>query len=364
MSGKSKKIAIIEKGYGLAPIIKKLIKEGYTVDFYSHKDSSINIPGINRQILLNKSFKYKNLNSIKRYSEYIRQLTKDQNYDFIFSPRFPLEFGCNVFHFNSMVHRQKILRTSIERFFFYLGHKSLIDYYKNWHKTEHQKIFVVSNNLKDDYSQNCNIPVEKIVVLPPGYSYSSEIESYKKPFLLGKNKFIFGMSAIGFNRKGGYLALLTLSSFFKKYPDSKCKIIYPGFKKNLMVRLLAFLLNLNRRVEFLDYQKNMSDFYNSINCLLVPSRHEAFGLVTTQAMMHKTLVIVSSTTGSADVIKDGENGFIFDITKNAKRNLFKKMEYVMLNYNDLDNCIENAFNTAKFLNWENFANIIVQNLSN
>lgn len=357
-----KKIAVIESGYGWENIIKILIERGCIVDFYTYNPDSVNIKGLNKVFLLTQEYRPKEISSIVKLSNEIRNQTKDKKYDHIISPGLFIEFGNNVFHFNSIVYRQKILNSLIERFFYYLGHKSRIQYFKNWYRPQHQKTFVVSNNLKEDYSKNCKIPKDKIIVAHPGHNLKEDLNSYKKPFCEDTDDFVFGASAVGFNRKGGYLILKAMFHLSKKYLNVKCKIIYPGYENNRLVKFMINILNLKDKVEFLGYQKGMTNFYNSVHCLVMPSNHEAFGLVTTEAMMYRKPVLVSSCSGVADIITEGENGFIFDISKNKVKNLVNKMEYIMQNYNKLDICIENAFNTAKSLTWDNFAETVVDNL--
>ena len=357
-----KKVAVIGVGFGWKEIIQKLLHRGDTVDYYTYYPEQVDFDGINKVFVLTQEYKPKSIPSIKRVSDKIKELVKSENYDHVISTDLFIELGSNVAHFNSIVYRQSILNTPIERFFYYLAHKARIDYFKKWRRPEHEKMIVVSNNLKADYSSNCGIPEDKIIVAPPGHNVAEDIQSYKKTYNKDSEDFVFGASALGFKRKGGYLLLRTMFHLLKKHKNVKCRIIYPNHESNTFIKFVLNVLNLKDKVELVGYQNGMSDFYNSIHCLVMPSYHEAFGLVATEAMMYRKPVIVSSRSGVTDIITDGRNGFIFDITKNQTKNLMDKMEYVMQNYNNLDECIEKAFNSAKSLNWDNFAELIVNNL--
>lgn len=53
-------------------------------------------------------------------------------------------------------------------------------------------------------------------------------------------------------------------------------------------------------------------WYNLIDILVLPSFQEAYGAVTSEALMAGAKVIVSRTAGSADLVREGENGFLVD----------------------------------------------------
>lgn len=58
-------------------------------------------------------------------------------------------------------------------------------------------------------------------------------------------------------------------------------------------------------------------WYNRIDILVLPSFQEAYGAVTSEALMAGAKVIVSRTAGSADLVREGENGFLVDPTDEA-----------------------------------------------
>ena len=55
-------------------------------------------------------------------------------------------------------------------------------------------------------------------------------------------------------------------------------------------------------------------WYNLIDVLVLPSFQEAYGAVTSEALMAGAKVIVTRTAGSADLVREGENGFLVDPT--------------------------------------------------
>ena len=115
-------------------------------------------------------------------------------------------------------------------------------------------------------------------------------------------------------------------------------------QKNFYLKLLLNLYGIKDYVEFLPSQEDMNLFYQSINCLIMPSIIEPFGMVATEALTSKIPVIVPSHSGAADVVINGKNGYVFDFAQNPAKELSKVMT-IMLNlpkdtYNQMT---ENAY---------------------
>ena len=53
-------------------------------------------------------------------------------------------------------------------------------------------------------------------------------------------------------------------------------------------------------------------WYNRIDILVLPSTQEAYGAVTGEALMAGVKVVVSRKAGSADLVREGENGYLFN----------------------------------------------------
>jgi len=78
---------------------------------------------------------------------------------------------------------------------------------------------------------------------------------------------------------------------------------------------------------FIEDQEELFKIYYAGDLLVLPSSHDAWGLVVNEAMAAGLPVIVSNRCGcSLDLVKDGENGFILSDLENPKilRNLIIK----------------------------------------
>lgn len=208
-----------------------------------------------------------------------------------------------------------------------------------------KKIIVSSKVLKNDCIRNYKIEASKIYIVPPPVDYQPG-----KQVLKNEKSFIFGLSATGFERKGGYFLLKAVKKLKKqKHFDFKVKIILK--KKNLFIKFLTYFYGIANYIEFVPIQKNMCEFYNSIDCLVMPSLLEPFGMVASEAMMNSKPVIVSKISGVSDIVKDGYNGLV---TNNY--NLDEKMKQMLeMTNEDYQKMSKNAYNSVSDFTCENFA---------
>ena len=213
----------------------------------------------------------------------------------------------------------------------------------------HKKIIVCSEILKKDYVENYQIPADKIKVVYPGVDTADNID------FCNNDVFTFALSAIGFNKKGGFLALLAAVLLKLQGEQFKIKIIYPKWKKNLGVNLLINIFGLSKNIEFVPFQKDMNEFFKSANCILMPSNEETFGMTALEAMAYKRYVIASNCSGVAEIITDGENGFVFDMKNKPVLELYKKMKFALRHKEEYCNICEKAYSTAKEFSWDKVA---------
>lgn len=73
---------------------------------------------------------------------------------------------------------------------------------------------------------------------------------------------------------------------------------------------LSRRLGVRGRVKLLPKISDMPTFYKAIDVFVLPSIYDTFPLSVLEAMSSGLPVIVSSNTGSSDIIQEGENGFV------------------------------------------------------
>jgi glycosyltransferase involved in cell wall biosynthesis len=350
----------------LYKLIEEFIKHGYLVDVYCNEleiDTKVVLPnyksnviiknhnGINEIILCDNGSILSIPEQAEAYYEKIKKATIEKEYDFVFTNGITPHIDLCILQVHSLIHN----RFKNNNFFMNLYYKKYKPkmvqnayYEEKWITQDHRKIFVVSNKLKDDYVKNFGIPENKISVIYPGIEYSEKIDKSELHDL-----FTFGISATFFKRKGGLLFLRALRKVKQKKYKFKAYIILRrnSVSKKRWLNLLLKVFNISKEVEFITFQNDMKDFYKKIDCMVMPSHEEAFGLVALESMINKIPCIVSSCSGVSEIIKDGVDGFIFDINNKASSNLAKKMIYILNNSNKINEFVLNAYETAKKYTW-------------
>ncbi len=119
----------------------------------------------------------------------------------------------------------------------------------------------------------------------------------------------------------GELAVLFVGSEFKrKRLDALIKAIGPGMKLLVIgggeqvarFHRLAEKCGVSDQVIFKGLKVDVRPYYAAADVAVLPSLKEAFGMSILEAMACGLSVISRSTTGVADLIIHGENGYLFD----------------------------------------------------
>ncbi len=104
-------------------------------------------------------------------------------------------------------------------------------------------------------------------------------------------------------------------------------------------------LKINNRVSFFEWTNNVSQYLNSADILVCPSRHEPFGNVVVDGWAHKLPVVVSDVGGPKVIVKHKVNGLKF-----KNEDYFDLVEQIKMIEQDLilkKKIIKNGFNEYK-----------------
>lgn len=77
----------------------------------------------------------------------------------------------------------------------------------------------------------------------------------------------------------------------------------------------------------------LMELYDTCDCVVVPSIDDPMPVVLAEGMMLSKIVLCSNMTGTAQYIKDGLNGYVFDC--NDSDELAKKLEFIIANRRQL-----------------------------
>ncbi len=126
-----------------------------------------------------------------------------------------------------------------------------------------------------------------------------------------KGKTVIGTVARLSSEKGMDVLLKAFAVVQKSIPDVHLLIVGDGTQKNYLKKLSADL-GIDDACTWsgrLPWKKAMS-YLELMDIVIVPSRFEGFGLTAIEAMACKKPVIASNVDGPAEIIQDGQNGFL------------------------------------------------------
>jgi glycosyltransferase involved in cell wall biosynthesis len=97
-----------------------------------------------------------------------------------------------------------------------------------------------------------------------------------------------------------------------KYNNCSVLVIVGVGAEELALKKLVQELGLQERILFVGYyeKEGLAAWYKLASVLILPSRHEAFGVVVNEALLCNTPVIVSDNVGAKSLIVEGTNGSI------------------------------------------------------
>jgi glycosyltransferase involved in cell wall biosynthesis len=130
----------------------------------------------------------------------------------------------------------------------------------------------------------------------------------------GRDTIIVGMTGQMNEKKGHKDLLVAAQTICDQNPHVRFVI---GGKKHgpYFEELIEFVhsANLSDRVIFSGWEPRVRDFFQAIDVLALPSRHEeGFGLVIAEAMATGRPVVVTRSGGAAEVVEDGVMGLVID----------------------------------------------------
>lgn len=162
---------------------------------------------------------------------------------------------------------------------------------------------------------------------------------------------VLGTMAL-FKRKKRIGQLIKVASILKD--KLNFKVLIAGKRKRLeyFYKIQNILSGTSNIVQFLPWVRDKIEFFNSIDIFCLNSSSESFGMVLTEAMARKKVVIATDCDGPKEIITDKVNGFL--VPKNDPEAFSIIVEEVINGKFDLDKITENAYQRAKELSLDKF----------
>ncbi|MGA2368417.1 MAG: FkbM family methyltransferase [Dehalococcoidia bacterium] len=146
--------------------------------------------------------------------------------------------------------------------------------------------------------------------------------------------------------KGQKDAIMAVGELVRRGRDAELLIIGPTNDNDLnILNDIIKTQNLHNYVKILGWQEKAYPVMNQSDVVLVCSRFEAFGRVTAEAMLLKKPVIGTNIGGTAELIKDGYNGFLYEPGNYVQ--LAERIEYFIKNREKIKELGEKGYAFAK-----------------
>lgn len=243
----------------------------------------------------------------------------------------------------------------ISRFFFlYKPKKNYVTLHNtlNWLSGKHNfinrllasgtdKIICVSNAVYEFSRRSDKIKDSKYLVLYNGIDtdlfkkYEGLYESLRNELGLKDTDFVMGNVSTFSIRKGHIYLLEALKKMVADNPNLKLILVGSSrdHEENISSEIFAFINNnnLNNYVKVLEPREDIFKIYNILDLYVMPSIVEGYGLALAEAMSSELVCVGSDIPAFKELVKDGENGFLFK-NKDSEE-LYKIINVIVSNYN-------------------------------
>lgn len=201
-----------------------------------------------------------------------------------------------------------------------VSESGLAAYFKKITTRFAEKVFAVSQAVKEDCIVRYNLPLEKVEVIYNGIDlnrFQAKQKDISKPYVIG---------ALGrLTTQKGFSVLIEAISYIKNQ-NIIVKIAGQGELKNTLKKQIA-KLKLESKVELVGLVEPV-DFLSSIDIFVAPSLWEGLGLSALEAGAMNKPVIASEIDGLREIIND-KTGFLFPASQ--AKELAKQLDFVLEN---------------------------------
>ena len=225
------------------------------------------------------------------------------------------------------------------------------------------RIIAVSSSEKEMFLSLTHIPNEKFVMIPNAVSFQeidnvglSEIQQFQENYKKNKKMVIFVGRIV--RTKGIDILLRAVAQLERN--DYQLIIIGPVGDKDYYGELQSYVFqnNLKEKVVFMQISRSeVLKAFHACDVLVLPTRGEVFGIVLAEAMACSKIVVGTNVGGLPDLIKNNENGFLFELENSNE--LAQILKNILDNQGDLNKIRNNARQTIEQnYNWETNAAMI------
>jgi glycosyltransferase involved in cell wall biosynthesis len=160
-----------------------------------------------------------------------------------------------------------------------------------------------------------------------GYKISPHTKNITKN-LQQKDHFTFGILSRLTEEKDTDKAIKVFKKFNDEVEENSLLIIAGEGKEKIYLEKLSKEYGLTKKVIFLGWVRNKTEFFNQIDIYIQPCPKESFGMTILEAFNYQTPVIACNAFGPKEIIKNDYSGYLFDPKDEESLFLTMKKSYL------------------------------------
>lgn len=185
-----------------------------------------------------------------------------------------------------------------------------------FHSPQLKAVICNSQMVKDEIQQYFGLDAAKLHVIYSGVDteeFHPRLQEQHRAALRAQYHIpddapLFLFVGSGFDRKG----LPTLMHAMAALPETAHLMVVGKDKKLKAFKARAAAMGLSQRIHFTGSQKDVKPYYSAADVFVLPTLYDPFPNVALEAMACGLPVITSFKSGAAELIRNGENGFVCD----------------------------------------------------
>lgn len=177
--------------------------------------------------------------------------------------------------------------------------------------------------------------------------YANSIEKIEKNIISNPNHKLVFLSIGTIETRKGQDILVEAIRKMRAYEREQCLFVFIG--KPVHQRIYIEIENIAKEYPLSVIIKEpverntLMQIYQESDVVVCTSREDPMPVFMTECLMQSRIAICSENTGTADIIQDGYNGFIYH--DNSASELIEKISYVLKNHNEMQQIRKNARKT-------------------
>jgi UDP-glucose:(heptosyl)LPS alpha-1,3-glucosyltransferase len=187
---------------------------------------------------------------------------------------------------------------------------------KLFHSPKLKAVICNSMMVKEEIRRYFDLPESKLHVILSGVDTtafhpalkSQHRQAVRQRLGIPQDATVYLFVGSGFERKGIPVLLQAMHGL----PENRHLVVIGKDKKLKAFRARAVSLGLARRAHFLGGQPDVKPFYGAADALVLPTLYDPFPNVALEAMACGLPLLTSTKSGAAELIRNGENGYVCD----------------------------------------------------